>query len=1039
MKSLKPSPTRAGGVGAARRARKPRTLAAACVALVAALALVSSTSASLTASRAGLGGSTSSDRSHFSSTEANAARPAAGPETSRRPNSSPAAPTLFAAPLQAEEAVEILDGDCDQPKAAFNLGETVCARVSNAALGGSEFFPLIPLRKLSWINPAGLQVQADIVSAAAGDYTFTIPSDETSTFGDRTVDNRGGWRVVLASIFDSSERVAAGFTASKPGAAAADLSVLTTQEQRQERVPAGSQAPFLIIVENKGPDAAADVELRVPVPNFTTFLSVIPPAGFTCDELPVGTGPSGTLVCSADAPLAPGAPATFTAVFLIGGETAADAEVEAVATIASTTAERHQPDNTSAASYLVASQPQCVIHVPQDITVNNDIVGGQPSGGAVVTYGAPTTEGNCGTVTCDPPSGAFFPVGENSVTCTNASQSAIERFTVTVIDTRQPIISCPADLTVPETTPGAGEAIVNFPAPTVNDNDANVQVTFDPPSGLPLPLGEHTVTATATDAAGNTASCSFKVTVVPRQGECAITPDVANLLTITSECSAVASVIPTATDSCFGKIGATTDDPRSFDEPGTYTINWKYTSAGGATVTQTQTVVVTPGSGTLTITGAPAVAVAVSAGAPDCAVVISDLGAVLNTNIGGSCSGVDVTRTVTPAVNDNTYPAGVYTVVSTVTNGTSTASITQTLRVVDGVNPTVSAPADATYECAANVPAADAAQATGSDNCGPVTLSVTEATNGGAGSPASPLVITRTFTATDAGGRTASDSQVITVVDTTKPVITVTGANPLTVECHTSFTDPGATAADNCDASVPVSASGAVDVNTPGTYTITYTATDDAGNAATPVTRTVNVVDTTPPTIACPPDITVYLPLNSPAVSMPVSFAVTAGDSCDSTPSVALSHAPGSIFPVGTTTVTATATDDAGNSASCAFNVTVLYNFTGFFSPVDNPPTLNQVNAGRAIPVKFSLSGNKGLAVFAAGSPASQQVTCNSSAPISELTETLTAGSSSLSYDASSDRYNYVWKTEGSWAGTCRQLVVKLNDGSSHTALFKFK
>src|SRR5205085_8595890 len=129
----------------------------------------------------------------------------------------------------------------------------------------------------------------------------------------------------------------------------------------------------------------------------------------------------------------------------------------------------------------------------------------------------------------------------------------------------------------------------------------------------------------------------------------------------------------------------------------------------------------------------------------------------------------------------------------------------------------------------------------------------------------------------------------------------------------------------------------------------------------------------------------------------------------------------------------ATPTDGAGRTSSCSFHVTVLYNFAGFFSPVANLPTFNVVNAGRAIPVKFSLSGNKGLNIFAANSPSSGPVACNSSASASDLTDTLTAGSSSLSYDPSTDQYIYVWKTDASWAGTCRQLVVQLNDGSVHT------
>ncbi len=89
--------------------------------------------------------------------------------------------------------------------------------------------------------------------------------------------------------------------------------------------------------------------------------------------------------------------------------------------------------------------------------------------------------------------------------------------------------------------------------------------------------------------------------------------------------------------------------------------------------------------------------------------------------------------------------------------------------------------------------------------------------------------------------------------------------------------------------------------------------------------------------------------------------------------------------------------------------------------------------------MKFSLSGNKGLGIFPVGSPASGVINCGTAGTPVDLTDTVTAGGSSLSYDASTDQYIYVWKTESSWAGTCRQLVVTLNDGTTHTANFKFK
>jgi hypothetical protein len=113
------------------------------------------------------------------------------------------------------------------------------------------------------------------------------------------------------------------------------------------------------------------------------------------------------------------------------------------------------------------------------------------------------------------------------------------------------------------------------------------------------------------------------------------------------------------------------------------------------------------------------------------------------------------------------------------------------------------------------------------------------------------------------------------------------------------------------------------------------------------------------------------------------------------------------------------------------------YDFTGFFQPVDNNPAVNKAKAGSAIPVKFSLGGDQGLDIFAAGYPVTKSATCDlSSSDLIE--ETVTAGGSSLTYDPVTAQYTYVWKTNKAWAGTCRQLVVGLNDGTTHTAWFNF-
>lgn len=113
------------------------------------------------------------------------------------------------------------------------------------------------------------------------------------------------------------------------------------------------------------------------------------------------------------------------------------------------------------------------------------------------------------------------------------------------------------------------------------------------------------------------------------------------------------------------------------------------------------------------------------------------------------------------------------------------------------------------------------------------------------------------------------------------------------------------------------------------------------------------------------------------------------------------------------------------------------YPFTGFLRPLESA-SLNVVKAASGVPIKFGLGGNRGLQIFPAGYPLSRSIACEGTLASETGTETVTAGKSGLSYDASANQYTYAWQTDKGWAGTCRELVMRLIDGTEHKLRFKF-
>ncbi|HXJ57127.1 MAG TPA: HYR domain-containing protein, partial [Verrucomicrobiae bacterium] len=157
--------------------------------------------------------------------------------------------------------------------------------------------------------------------------------------------------------------------------------------------------------------------------------------------------------------------------------------------------------------------PAPTISCPADSVVN--AAAGQCSAIVNFSVSASSPNSRCVEVTSTPPSGSAFPVGSTIVTCQAKDAvggSATCSFTVTVNDTQRPVIVCPADLTV-NAPCGQSSAIVHYPTPSATDTCSDVSVSCTPASGEEFPVGVTRVNCVARDAAGNTASCRFNITV----------------------------------------------------------------------------------------------------------------------------------------------------------------------------------------------------------------------------------------------------------------------------------------------------------------------------------------------------------------------------------------------------------------------------------------------------------------------------------------------------------------------------------------------
>lgn len=117
----------------------------------------------------------------------------------------------------------------------------------------------------------------------------------------------------------------------------------------------------------------------------------------------------------------------------------------------------------------------------------------------------------------------------------------------------------------------------------------------------------------------------------------------------------------------------------------------------------------------------------------------------------------------------------------------------------------------------------------------------------------------------------------------------------------------------------------------------------------------------------------------------------------------------------------------------------VGYTFGGFLAPIRSGGAMTTADAGSTIPVRFSLGGDQGLQIFLAGFPASRPVSCATGAVLGGFTSASNPGGSALSYARGNRVYNFGWKTDAAWTGSCRELVLRFQDETQERVVVDFR
>ncbi len=586
--------------------------------------------------------------------------------------------------------------------------------------------------------------------------------------------------------------------------------------------------------------------------------------------------------------------------------------------------------NTATCSFDISIEETSnpVFDCPADLIVN----AGPGDCEAVVNFTTPTATDSCSSVTitqtAGPISGSTFPAGSTTVEFTAEDESgntALCSFNIIVVDDSDPEITCPADIIV-SNDPAVCGATVIYDPPTTSDNCGvqSVNLIAGLPSGDVFPVGSTTVTFEVEDISGNTAQCSFDVTVNDEESPIIVCPNDTIITLPIGNCDQIVNyTTPTATDNCGVASITLISGPASGDVFSTGTTDVTFEALddiGNSTVC------------TFTVTLLDQVDPEITCPADIVVSAEADLcGATVNYTppVGTDDCAVESTVLSSGLGSGSFFPVGTTIEEYTVTDiSGNTATCTFTITVEDDEGPVLDCPSDIVVQTEPGVCEAvvNFTAPTANDNCdGAVVPGQVAGLPSGSAFPGGTTVIS--FEAVDVAGNVSTCSFNIIVEDVEDPIIDcpddiVVNAGP---DCSTIVNFPDATATDNCGVASIVQIAGPISGTAfpAGVTIVTFEAVDDAGNSVT-CSFNVTVFEDEPPTITCPEDITTNAEPGICGAVVTYEAPIASDDCGEVTVSLIEGLSSGSEFPVGSTTVTFEAEDFSGNTTTCSFTVEVV-------------------------------------------------------------------------------------------------------------------